>query len=322
MKIQADITTYLLNTSHERSFYINQKEAGLEDILKEADIDTVRISFFSDESPILPVDASIHLLNTLKNDDRSFYLCLQCSDTWADPSHQWPPGAWEFSGKKSLMEVFLGYISSILEKVKATGCNVSYIQVGNEISNGLLWPHLAKPYDYVNFIKPAHRLCRQYFPGARLVLHTDLSYSGEKALEWYGFMEKRKVDWDLAGLSYYPVWHGGLEQLSDSIRAIFSVTSRKIILSEMGYMNTTEKTSAWFGDWKCGDIAYSPEGQRNYLSRFRQFCGEHREFLQDEMFWWGMFSSGDPVHFPIALFGRDGNALPALFELNKDPRSR
>jgi arabinogalactan endo-1,4-beta-galactosidase len=319
MKIQADITTFLLNPSGQNRYFFNHKETGIDELLRAADIDTLRLSFFTDESSLLPVDESIRHINTLKNVPRSFYLCLQCSDTWADPSHQVPPGSWNFSGRKSLMDVSLDYLSSVFERVKATGCNVRYIQVGNEISNGLLWPHLAKPYDYVNLIKEAHRLCRQYFSGALIVLHTDLSYSREKAVEWYGFMEKRKVDWDLAGLSYYPVWHGGLEQLAESVRGIFSATSKKIILSEIGYMNTEEKTSAWFGEWQCDDIAYSPEGQKNYLARLKHFCQEHKEYLHPGMFYWGMFSSFHPEHFPVALFDRNGHALPAFYELNKDP---
>jgi arabinogalactan endo-1,4-beta-galactosidase len=174
----------------------------------------------------------------------------------------------------------------------------------------------------VNCIKEAHRLCRHYFPEVLIVLHTDLSYSREKAVEWYGFMEKRKVDYDLAGLSYYPVWHGGLEQLSDSIRGIFTVTSKKIILSETGYMNTEEKTSAWFGNWQCDDIEYSPEGQKKYIARLKQFCHDHENYLIPEMFYWGMFSSYHAAHFPIALFDRDGHAMPAFYELNKDPLPR
>jgi arabinogalactan endo-1,4-beta-galactosidase len=316
MKIQADITTYLLNSSAKNSFYINQKETGLDDILKAADIDSIRLSFFSDASALLPIDESIRLLKTLKNHRRSFYLCIQCSDTWADPSHQRPPKSWDFSGKKSLMDAFVEYLASIFERVKTTGSIVRYIQIGNEISNGILWPHLTKPYEYVNFIKTAHQLCRHYFPEAQIVLHTDLSYSPGKAMEWYHFMEKRNVDYDLAGISYYPVWHGGLEQLSESVKGIFQVTSKKIILSEMGYMNSAEKTSAWFGDWQCGNIPYSLEGQKEYLTKLKQFCLEHGQFMHDNMFYWGMFSSYHPEHFPIALFDRNGQALPAFYEIN------
>jgi arabinogalactan endo-1,4-beta-galactosidase len=292
-------------------------EASLDSLLQAAGIDTLRLSFFTDRSEVAPIARSLELAQSLGAEGRSLYLCMHCSDAWADPSHQQVPEEWDYSGKKALGRVFLTHLESIFQQVKDTGTTVRFIQVGNEISNGMLWPYYAEPYDYVGLVKAAHSLCRHYFPGALIVLHTDLGYSPEKARQWYAFMLKRKVDFDLVGLSYYPVWHGPLDKFSETLQGVAGLTGRKVLLAEVGYMNTQEKTSAWFGDWQCDDIPYSPQGQREYLGEFRRFCTAHAEFLHPEMFWWGMFSPFDPVHHPIALFGRDGHALPAFYSLNR-----
>jgi len=253
--------------------------------------------------------------NTIK---QGLYLCIHCSDTWADPSHQDIPAAWNFSDMKGLKFCFVDYLTFIFETVKAKNINVRYIQVGNEISNGLLWPFLRSPYEYVDFVKTAHYLCRQYFPTAAIVLHTDLSYSSEKANQWYEVMEKTKVDYDLVGLSYYPVWHGPLKELEKTVSDVSQLTGKKVILNEIGYMNTEQKTSAWFGHWKCDDIPYSPEGQRLYLEYFKEFLQQKlTSYLHPEMFYWGMFSYHNDEHFPVALFDRRGNALPTFYELNR-----
>jgi arabinogalactan endo-1,4-beta-galactosidase len=316
MKYQADITTYLLNPDEKNVFFVNNTKTDFAAILKASDLSTLRLSFFSEDSALLPIGKSLQILKQVKQSNSSLYLCVHCSDSWADPSHQVVPASWSFSNKNELMKVFLEYLESIFGQVKNTGVEVKIVQVGNEISNGLLWPHLTKPYEYVNFIKAAHALSRHYFPQAQIVLHTDLSYSFKKALDWYGFMEKRKVDYDLVGLSYYPAWHGDFARLSKTMREAFALTSKKIILSEVGYMNTEQKTSAWFGEWKCDNIRYSPEGQKTYLNRLKQFSLDHAQILHSDLFYWGMFSSNHPDHFPIALFNNQGHALPAFFELN------
>jgi arabinogalactan endo-1,4-beta-galactosidase len=130
-------------------------------------------------------------------------------------------------------------------------------------------------------------------------------------------MEKMKVDYDLVGLSYYPVWHGPLKELEKTVSDVSLLTGKNVILCEIGYMNTEQKTSAWFGHWKCDDIPYSPDGQRQYLEYFKKFLQNRLSpYLHPEMFYWGMFSYDNNDHFPVALFDRRGNALPALYEMN------
>ena len=315
MKIQSDITTCFLDSLPP--FYLHGREACLADVLDEASIDTLRLSFFSHNSSLLTVEKSLSLLQQTDTIQRSLYLCVHCSDTWADPSHQDIPHSWNFSDMKSLKSCFLDYLTAIFEAVKSKNINVRYVQVGNEISNGLLWPFLRSPYEYVDFVKTAHYLCRRYFPSAAIVLHTDLSYSSEKACEWYELMKQRNIDYDLVGLSYYPVWHGPLKQLEKTVSDVSRLTGKKVMLCEIGYMNTEQKTSAWFGHWQCGDIPYSPEGQRQYLEYFKQFIQNRlSSCIHPELFYWGMFSYRNNEHFPVALFDRNGYALPALYELN------
>ena len=311
MKIQADITTYLLDSF--APYYLHGKEVGVKEILDFAGIDTLRLSVFTPTSQLLTIEKSLSIFDEIQ---ANMYLCVHCSDTWADPSHQKIPEAWSFATVKELKTCFVDYLVEIFEAIKQKNIAVRYIQVGNEISNGLLWEYLRSPLDYADFIITAHYLCRHYFPEAQIVLHTDLSYSHKKACQWYDLMEKRKTDYDLVGLSYYPVWHGPLKELEKTVTKVSAVTGKQVMLCEIGYMNTYQKTSAWFGHWKCDDIPYSPEGQKQYLSYFRTFLKTRiATSIHPEMFYWGMFSHRNPEHFPIALFDRKGHAFPAMYEL-------
>ena len=313
MKIQADITTSLLHSY--RGFGVNDKCMDLNEMLRFAHIDCVRVAIFTDQSSLLPTETSI---DTIRQLDTDLYLCVHCSDTWADPSHQEIPSKWDFKDIRHLKQRFIHYLTSIFERVKGTGKRIRYIQVGNEISNGMLWPFLTEPYQYIEFIKVAHILSRSFFPQAQIILHTDLSYSEKKALEWYEIMKAQNIDYDLIGLSYYPVWHGPLKQLQKTVALLGQEIGKPVMLCEVGYMNTDEKTSAWFGHWKCDDIPYSPEGQQEYMQHFIHYLQQElHPYLAPEMFYWGMISHLSDEHFPISLFDRNGRALPLLYALNK-----
>lgn len=311
MKVEADITTYFIEESG--NLYVNGDKKPLSEVLDIMSIDTLRLAIFSEESSLLSIEESIQKVKQL---NKKLYLAIHCSDTWADPSHQLIPNSWSFANIKELRICFVKYLTSIFELVQSNQIDVKYIQVGNEISNGMLWPYLANPYEYLEFIKTAHGLCRKYFPQALIVLHTDLSYSTEKACRWYSLMKKCRVDYDLVGLSYYPVWHGHLERLSQTITDVVKVADKKVMLCEVGYMNTEEKTTAWFGDWRCGDIEYSAQGQMQYMRHFKEFLNQRNNEIYPEIFYWGAFSHLSNEHYPIALFSRDGIALPAFYEFN------
>lgn len=313
MKINGDITTALFN--REMQYSLNDTNVDINAVLKYADIDTVRVSLFSNQSSLLNIKDT---LESIKEIQAAIYLSIHCSDSWADPSHQEIPREWNFRDKKELKGCFINYLVEIFEAVRDSGVEVRMIQVGNEISNGLLWPYLYSPYEYVDFIKTAHMLSRAYFPAAKIVLHTDLSYSAQKAMQWYSLIEMRNVDYDLVGLSYYPVWHGTLSSLSETVSQLHNLTGKPIILCEIGYMNTQEKTSAWFGDWQCEDIPYSYDGQDRYIKYFNNYIHNNlASYLYPELYYWGLFSYFSDEHFPVALFDRDGRALPALYNLNK-----
>jgi len=311
MKIQADITTWLLN---EKPLACPDGALGNQDIfrlMRQAGMTMARVSCFSNDSPVVPLQSSLNLLKQLGQAGLDAFICLQCSDQWADPSHQQIPGAWQYSDSFSLLQAFKDYIDGVLTAIQHTGVAVRYIQIGNEISNGMLWPHFEASADYLKALKVAHAMCRHYFPDALIVLHTDLSYDYHKASAWYKTAALHHIDYDIAGLSYYPVWHGSLQALSDSIAAVSNISGKPVMLCEIGYMNTGIKTPAWFGDWTCDNIPYSPSGQKEYLERLWQFAGGNKALLWPDMFYWGMFSCRVPEHFPVSLFSFCGKPLPA-----------
>lgn len=315
MKIQADITTYLVDKDNH--FFINGEEVSLSAILSILSIDTLRLAVFSNDSYLTDTEESLKLVKSL---NKKLYLDIHCSDTWADPSHQEIPKSWDFIYVDDLRRCFISYIIDIFNKVLKYDLDVKFIQIGNEISNGLLWPYLSSPNEYISFLKIAHLLCRQFFPKAKIILHTDLSYSPEKAYLWYEFVEKYNLDYDFIGLSYYPVWHGSLHTLNSTVERLYDLTKKQIVICEMGYMNTEEKTSAWFGNWTCSNIEYSPNGQKRYLEHLLQHLRGLYGKIYPEIYYWGAFSYKSQEHHPISIFNKSGEVLPVFYVIMEKNR--
>src|ERR1700733_5711902 len=84
------------------------------------------------------------------------------SDTWADPGHQTIPAAWTGLSVVALSDTLYSYTVGVLDTLKAAGVVPSWVQVGNETDNGMLWPfgeastnmvivHLSDGYDNTHF---------------------------------------------------------------------------------------------------------------------------------------------------------------------------
>ena len=62
------------------------------------------------------------------------------SDFWADPGKQWAPKAWEKDDAKKVQRDVYDYTKKVLGDFKAAGALPEMVQVGNEITNGMIWP--------------------------------------------------------------------------------------------------------------------------------------------------------------------------------------
>jgi arabinogalactan endo-1,4-beta-galactosidase len=183
------------------------------------------------------------------------------------------------------------------------------IQVGNEITNGILWPFGKlwmddKRGNYENFtrlISSGCRACREVLPEAKIMLHLEKSNDKEIYQEFFTEMEKAGVDFDIIGASYYPFWHGLPEEMLDNLRACRRF-GKKIMISELGYGFTTEgyfikgKECRLVVDESLSRVPgftdiypMSPEGQRSFIHYLMKRI---REEGIDGVFYW------EPVWIP------------------------
>ena len=143
-----DLSTLLELDRCGAKYYDHGKERDILDIMKDYDVDTIRLRLWNDPKSELgePYGAGNNdLAETIaigkKVTDAGFGVLLNFlySDFWADPGKQIKPKAWADYGVEELERAVYDYTLDSLTKVIDAGVNVTMIQVGNELSNGLIW---------------------------------------------------------------------------------------------------------------------------------------------------------------------------------------
>lgn len=168
---------------------------------------------------------------------------LHYSDFWADPSNQRTPTKWVSKDLAGLSFEVEQFTVTTLNAFKNEGVNVQAIQIGNEINNGLLfpvgrldWANAAKSYENIaTLLKAGIKGAKAVNPSIKTVIHLADGGSFDVFNNFFSAMATNNVDYDLIGASYYPYYHGTLEQLKHNLNNSADKFKKPIIIAEMSY---------------------------------------------------------------------------------------
>ena len=170
------------------------------------------------------------------------------ADSWADPSQQPIPAAWQGHSYKQMRRDLRAHTIEVLQLLKQNGITPRWVQVGNETANGLLWPmgHIKdNPKQYAGFIRTGYDAVKEVFPDALVIVHLDRGHK-QSLYDWnLDIVKQYGGRFDMVGMSLYPYWaqrdHPELNAdsiITDCIRNIRHV-SRKygcdVMIVETGY---------------------------------------------------------------------------------------
>ncbi|HEX9107525.1 MAG TPA: glycosyl hydrolase 53 family protein [Longimicrobiales bacterium] len=210
------------------------------------------------EAPDNSLENTLPLARKIKAAGGLFLLDIHYSDTWADPQHQEIPLAWrslDFAGLEKQVE---SYTRETIEAFRKAGAMPDWVQVGNEITRGTLWPlaqvnapgqkqYLAsQPYDSVKqwdhltrVLKAGVRGVRAGAAGAkqpRIVMHIDRGGDWATTRWFFDHLEAAHVPYDIIGQSFYPPWrHGSLDDLWKNMNQSAARYHKDIAVVETGY---------------------------------------------------------------------------------------
>ncbi len=257
-----DLSTLIEVERCGAKFYDRGAEEDVLAILKSYDVDTVRIRIWNDpySENGEPYGAGgcdratgLAIAGRATRAGMGVLLDFHYSDFWADPKKQYKPKAWAHMGLEELKEAVYSYTLDTVSEFLRQGVNLSMVQVGNEVTNGLLWPEGMVPnYDNIaELLNAGIRAVRQADaqhtgrnaaeagadPSIRVMVHLDYGSDKELYRTWFGEFMKRCEPFDVIGLSYYPFWHGTIQMLKDNMDEVALRFGKDMIVVEtsMGY---------------------------------------------------------------------------------------
>ncbi|MEI9945345.1 MAG: beta-galactosidase GalA [Chitinophagaceae bacterium] len=163
-----------------------------------------------------------------------FLLDFHYSDTWADPGKQYKPAAWRNLSFEELKKALYEYTVNVMQELKAQGTIPDMVQVGNEINHGMVWPegNVSNVDSMSQLIAAGVAAVKAVDPTVIIMLHVALGGQNDETVFFMDQMMKRKIHFDVIGLSYYPKWHGTLDDLRDNMHDLLRRYNKDIIVVE------------------------------------------------------------------------------------------
>ena len=353
-----DLSTLLELERCGAKYYDNGEERDLLAIMKSYDVDTIRIRLWNDPwsetgesygAGENDLKTSLEIATRVTAAGFGVLLNFHYSDFWADPGKQIKPKAWADYGVKELEQAVYDYTLESMQTFLDAGVNITMVQVGNELSNGLLWPEGKVPnYDNIaTFVNAGIRAVRKADAAIPVMIHLDNGGNNALYREWFDNFTKRGEDFEIIGLSYYPFWHGSLQMLNDNMNDIAERYGKDLVIAEvsMGYTMEDYKNYEKLSDEERKGYATRPalvekieypmtkQGQYDFMEDFLNRIshikgGKGKGFFYWEPAWipvpgsgWATPASLKYMNDPgpcgnewanQALFDYDGNALPTL----------
>ena len=292
------------------------------------------------EGAIQNLDYVIAMAKEIKAAGFKFMLDFHYSDTWTDPGKHSTPASWTGDATQLAVDIY-NYTKECLEKFNTEKITPDFIQPGNEITYGMMWPtaHIwpggggqdgGTWTNFTSYLKNAIKACKETCPKAQIVIHTELS-KAENVTNFYKELSKYPdVGYDIIGLSYYPDYHNSLTVFGNTLTQLETTyANKKIMIVETGYGF----------EWQLGDSKYNftstypttEDGQKKFATDLIALLNSHPNV--NGLFWWYPeytlnnivyvgdndpdwskdFTSG---YWNAALFHyKTGKALSALYEL-------
>ena len=244
--------------------------------LKASGLNAMRVRLFVDPSKAnaedqgegvcqdLPFVASLG--QRIKAAGFKLLLDIHYSDTWTDPGQHSTPSSWTV--QSALADSVYSYTERVLYTLIAAGATPDFIQVGNEVTYGMLWPtgHCypngtnygnGRFEMFANYLKCGIQACREVCPNAKIVVHTEMSRASN-VISFYNTLKDYTTDFDIIGLSYYPYWHGGTSVLDGLLTTLETLNAHHNVnglywwfpeANEYGISYVNHVTTDWYN---CG----------------------------------------------------------------------
>lgn len=331
----ADISFTLQEEAIGTTYSVGGSAAPIEKILADAGANYVRLRVWVDPPKgYSDLASALDLARRAKLAGLRLFLDLNYTDFWADPFNQWTPGAWSTLGLEALEQTVRDYTRSVLTAFQAQGTPVDMVQIGNEVTYGMLWP-TGKIYSpgqenwapFCALLAAGIAGARDSQPaGHRLLVVIHLFGDNSAARYFFDHILAEGVhDFDVIGLTYFPFWNGSLSSLQADLEDLGDRYRKPMLIVETAYpWAFTGKGWFWYvGQLPDGSLfPPTPTGQLAYFQALRGLLKQLPDGRGLGFFYWepgwlpgvGNEPGGGNPFVDLTMFDNNGEALPALKE--------
>ncbi len=296
---------------------------------------------------------TLALAQRAKNLGMGILIDFHLSDFWADPANQIKPKAWENLTYSQLQTTVYNYMKTTLNNFASAGIVPDMVQVGNEISAGILYEDGQIVVNGTEDFSGLAGLLEYAIAGVRdssaantkIILHLDMGGQNSLYTWFFGGLltESPNLDFDVFGLSYYPMWHGTMEGLQYNLNYLANTYNKEVCVVETAYAWTTEDGDGVGnvfieGDEETGGYEASTDGQFEFMNDLETVLLNVPNDLGIGFFYWepewvpvqdGTYATSAGVAYKndtvtpsntwdnMTLFDFNGNALSSIKVLNQ-----
>ena len=268
-----------LEASGVKYYDHNGKEKDVYQILSENGVNYIRVRIWNDPfdkdgngygGGNCDINNAVEIGKRATKYGMKLLVNFHYSDFWADPAKQMAPKDWKSLSIDNKCEALYDYTKDCLQQLVDAGVDIGMVQIGNETNGSMCGESSTQSGGWAKITKlmsAGSKAVREVCPGALVALHfanpekvTNYeSYSAN--LKYYG------VDYDVFASSYYPAWHGTLENLTTVLNNVATQYGKKTMIIETAYANTTEDTDFFGNSGTDGvkDYPFTEQGQANHI---------------------------------------------------------
>lgn len=195
---------------------------------------------------------------------------FHCSDLWTDPGKQQAPKAWKNYTLDQKAEALTTFIEESLKTIDPTKDVVDMVQVGNETTGGFIGE--TNVTNMCTLFSAGSTGVKAYNSAVKVVIHVESPHKGT-VTAWAENLSDNNVNYDIIATSYYPYWHGTLDNLNSEFKKVKETYNKDVMVAETSYAYTLEDSDGHENTVRVGnndsaadaDQPFTEQGQATYI---------------------------------------------------------
>ena len=229
-----------------RFYDTDGKEKDCLQLLKERGMNTIRLRVFVNPSQDkasghCSKEETVAMALRAQKAKMRIMIDFHYSDTWADPAKQAKPAAWANLSFDALQNKVYEHTFDVLTALKKAGVTPEWVQVGNEIPGGMLWPDGSTNNwaQLAQLLNKGYEATKAVNAKIKVIVHVDEGNNNEKFRWFFDKATEHQVKYDVIGLSYYPFWikkdySETIADLQNNLNDMASRYQKEVMVVEVG----------------------------------------------------------------------------------------